>query len=261
VTARVEREIAVAQVERRCVASQERRDCPAVPLGAVNAVVQPPCQAVHEHLAVEPIALIAEPGEHDLPDISHAVAIPIFQVDEIRLEADGDTAVVGDHRRGIAQAIREDAAFVEAAVAVGVFQQPDAADALVEHQVGARLGLIPAHLDNVEAAVLVERHLNRIDDHGLVRDELEAEALPDAERVEHLVRLDGRNVGHVLRIDLEAEREVRLTGIQVSVAGVRPGGRLRRAWRGLRLSRRQRGGRYHGRDDRRSDSGSHGPGV
>ena len=231
-------------------------------LGAVNAVVQAPRQAVHEHLAVQPVALIAEPGEHDLPEIGDAVAVPILQIDEIRLEADVDAAVVGDHGRGIAQPVGEDAALVEAAVAVDILQQADPADALVEHQVGARLGLIPAHFDDVEAPVFVERHLDRIDDHGLVGDELEAEPFLDAERVEHLVGLDGRDVRHVPGIDLEAEREIRFAGIQISIAGVGPGGWRRCARRRLRLKRRQRGGRRRqGGDERHSDAGSHGPGV
>ena len=231
-------------------------------LGAVNAVVQSPGQAVHERLAVQPVALIAEAGEHDLPEVGDAVAIPILQVDEIRLETDVDAAVVGDHGRGIAQLVREDAALVEAAVAVDVFQQADAADALVEHQVGARLGLIPAHFDDVEPAVFVERHLDRIHDHGLVRDELEAESLLDAEGVERLVRLDRRDVRHVPGIDREAEREIRFARIQIPIAGVGSGGWRRCRWRRRRLNRGQRGG--HGReggDERHADSGSHGPGV
>ena len=70
-------------------------------------------------------SLVPEPGEHDLPEIGDAVAIPILQIHEIRLEADVDAAVVGNHRRGIAQPVGEDRALVEAAVAIEVLEQPD----------------------------------------------------------------------------------------------------------------------------------------
>ena len=178
-------------------------------LCAVNAIVQPPRQAVHERLAVQPIALVAEAGEHDLPEVGDAVAVPILQIDDVGLEADVDAAVVGKHRRRIAEPVREDGALVEPSVAVGVLEQADAADALVEHQVGARLGLVPAHLDDVEPAVFVERHLDRIDDQRLVGDELEPESLLDAEGLERLVGLDRRDVRNVLGIDLRpSERSV-----------------------------------------------------
>ena len=209
-------------------------------LGAVNAVVQAPRQAVHERLAVEPVALVAEAGEHDLPEVGHAVAVPILQVDEVGLETDVDAAVIGDHGRGIAQLVREDAALVEAAVAVDVLQQPDPADALVEHQVGARLGLIPAHFDDVQPAVLVERHLDRIDHHGLVRDQLEAESFLDAEGLERLVRLDRRDVRHFLGIDLEAEREIGFPRIQIPIAGVRLAAAGGGAWGGSRRGQQRR---------------------
>ena len=114
-------------------------------------------------------------------------------------------------------------ALVEAAVAVDVLEQPDPADALVEHQVGAGLGLVPAHLDDVEAAVLVEGHLDRIDHHRLVRDQLESEPFLDPEGLERLVRLDRRDVRDFLGIDLEPERQVGLTRIEIPIAGVTAG--------------------------------------
>ena len=191
-----------------------------MPLSAVDAIVQPPRQAVHERLAVEPIPLVAEAREDDLAEVGHAVAVSILQIDDVRLEPHVDAAVVRKHGRRIAEPVREDGALLEPSVAVGVLEQADAPDALVEHQVAAGFGLIPAHLDDVETAVFVERHLNRIDHQRLVGDELQPEAFLDAEGLERLVGLDGRHVRNVLRVHLQAERDVRLARVQVPIASV-----------------------------------------
>ena len=81
------------------------------------------------------------------------------------------------------------------AVAIRIDQETNAAEAF-----GAPLGVI-AHLDDKQAAILVEAHGDGIDDQGLGCDQVETETGFDLKCAQRLRQFDRRNSGQVFWIN------------------------------------------------------------
>ena len=208
--ARVETEVASAQIERRAgVGSSGFHGVAADGAGrAVDAIVEAPVQRVDERLHVEPRRAAAETGEDYLALVRLAVAIRILQPEDVGRRADEDAAAVADDRGGPRQVVGKDGGLVELAVAVRVFEQPDAPRV---RRLVAPLGVVN-HLDHEEPAVLVEGHRDRAVDERFAGDEFEAKTLLHLEGRRRVRRLDCREARHILRRHLR-----RSAGLAVSL--------------------------------------------
>ena len=182
----LEPEVAAPDRDGLVVRPRRVADVAAVaPRDAVDPAVEAPLEAVHERLDV----LGAEPGEDDLLLVGHAVAVGVPGVQDVRGHRDEDPAVVGQHARRPRQAVDEDRAPLEDAVAVAVFEPADVAGGRV---LGVR---ISAHLDHVDPAVGVVDEAHRVGHDRLRRHRLEAEPLVQAERLQGVARFEGLDPG------------------------------------------------------------------
>jgi hypothetical protein len=202
--ARIEGEVASAQLHPVCRARPRRGDFAAVGRGAaVDAIVEAPAQAVQHRLHVELVGGVGrvvdgKPGEDDLPHIGLAVAVGVFEKDHVGRGGDVDPAVGPEDAGRPRQIVGKHRALVETPVFIRVFQHADAAPMglLVTH-----LGVIH-HLDHKQASVLVEADLDGIADERFGGDELEAETGADFERLERLPGLDRREAPKLLQVHL-----------------------------------------------------------
>ena len=165
-----------------------------VGLGVVEEAVDAGQETVLEMLRIVPAQPVV--GESRLL-VAGAIAIGVAAKDQIGRNA--DQHALGQHRDRARQyqAVEEDIAPVHRAVAVLVLQHHDASDrgvlALardVRHEA--------AHLDDVEAALVVPIHRHRIDHSGLGGDQLHPETRRDAEGGKGLLRAQhrsGRDLG------------------------------------------------------------------
>ena len=136
---------------------------------AVDAVVMPPAEAVHQRLHVESVDPIADAGEDDSPLVGFLVAIGVFQKENVRRRADEHATVVTNDRRWPSKVTSIDRRAVVTAVAVLVLEQPHLTKPIVT------VLRVADHLDDEQPAVLVERHRYWVGDERLGGSQLDAE--------------------------------------------------------------------------------------
>ena len=171
-----EAEVSALHRDFRLVGLAERSDPTALLSGRPGEpVVEPPPKVAQQRLDVVP----AEAGEDDLLAVRPVVTVGVLEVQDVRRDREEDTPVPKAKARGPAELIREDEAPIEAAVAVVVLEYLDAS--LGGYAVSLVVGVVD-HLDDPESPVLVEGHVHGTADVGLRGDELDAEALREAER-------------------------------------------------------------------------------
>jgi hypothetical protein len=140
----------------------------------VDAVVEAPAEAVEHGLHVELVGAVrgviaGEPGEHHFARVGLAVAVGVFEVEQIGCGGHEDPAIPAEEAGGPGEIVGIDGAAVEAAVAVGVFEQADA----TEVGLGvAEFGVID-HFDDEQASVFVEADFDGIADEGFGGDEFD----------------------------------------------------------------------------------------
>ena len=122
-----------------------------------------------------------ESGEHDAANVGLAIAIGIFEVQQVRRVGDQDALLPAHHAGGHGELIGKDSAAVGNAVAVGVFEQLDPTQALL------RAKRIPAILDDKNPAVLVEFHGDRRNDGRFADKRLDTIGRVDLESLERLL--------------------------------------------------------------------------
>src|SRR5689334_8179669 len=116
-TVRLEPEVSTTHGHRSRTGPRQVLDLAAIAAGhAVDPAVGPPEQAVEETLNI----LGAEPREHDLLDVGHAVAGGVLGVEDVGRDGNEDTAIVGHDPRRPGQAVDEDGLRVEPAVSIVV---------------------------------------------------------------------------------------------------------------------------------------------
>ncbi len=93
-----------------------------------------------------------ESGEHDAADIGLAIAIGVFEIQQVRRISDQDALLPAHHAGGHGELICKDGRAVRDAVAVGILEQLDPAEALL------RIQRIAAIFDDEDPSVLVEIH-------------------------------------------------------------------------------------------------------
>ena len=96
----------------------------------------------------------AKPVRTTRAHVGAAVAVRVLEVEEVGRGRDEDALLPAHHARRQRQAVGEDPARLEAAVAVRVLEQLDAPGR-------PRVERIAGHLDDEEASVLVEVHRHR----------------------------------------------------------------------------------------------------
>ena len=156
----------------------------------VKTVVEAPMERVQHRLAG---FIATEAGVDDLADGCCAVA-PIFAIENVRGGADEDAAVVASNGGRRVQVIDVNRAHVVTAGAGGVFEQTDAAMALVAL---VCVVVVLRVLDDEHPAVLVEVDGDRRLDQRLGGDQLNAKARPELEALERLGRRLWRNPRHL----------------------------------------------------------------
>src|SRR5207248_280193 len=112
----------------------------------------------------------------------------------VRRGSDEDAAMVAEDCGWPGQVVREDGAFVENSIAIGIFEYSDASQM---RDLLAAFGVID-HFHDEHASALVEGEGNRADDVWLASDQLDVEAFLDLERFEGLFRLDRGNARQVI---------------------------------------------------------------
>ena len=187
--ARVEEEALAAHRDRPRVLALGVADfAAAVASRQVDAVVEQPTERVEQGLAAD---VTAEASEDDPADVRLAVAVRVPGVQDVRDSADENAAVVATDSRGRVQVREEDGALVEAAVAVGVFQQAHAAAA---EGLFARVLVEFGEFGDVQAAVFVEIERHRARQHWLGCNQLDAKVRVDSKRLQGLGRALRRDV-------------------------------------------------------------------
>ena len=142
----------------------------------MDAIVQPPIEAIREHQRVHAVRL-AKPGEDHIAHIRQAVRPCILQVNQVAARRDKDAATPARNCRSPRQVVGVNRARVELALALRVFQQPDAAGMRV---CPAPTGSIRPFEDK-QPALLIKRHRDRGANQRIGRGQLEAKARLDAE--------------------------------------------------------------------------------
>ena len=124
----VERKIASPQINRRRAGLLHAHDFAAAHAGsAMNTVVEEPIERVQHRLNVQPIRLIrrvvaGEPGKNDILHIGYAITVGVFAVKDVRRRPHKNSAVITKYSSRPWKVIDIHGAFVEAPIAVGVFQ-------------------------------------------------------------------------------------------------------------------------------------------
>ena len=95
----------------------------AAAIRAVNPVVQAPRQSIHAQLLVAE----AEAGEQNTPLIRAAIAVRIAEIPDVRRGRDQHAAAPRQHAIGKRQMVREHRRHFVAAIAIAIFEKPDAA--------------------------------------------------------------------------------------------------------------------------------------
>ena len=121
-----------------------------------------------------------------LTGVRFVVAVRVLEEQEIRLRRDDDPAVGEGEAARHVEVLGKDGELVRAAVAVRVFEDLDPVVARVAVEDFVR---IVHRLDHPQAAALVERHGDRLDDVGLAREQLDLEL---ARRLDELQRVRRR---------------------------------------------------------------------
>ncbi len=150
----------------------------------VHPVVEAVDRVVHRVLRVG----LREAGDHHFAMFGAPVAVAVGEEQQVGRARDEDAVLPAHHAARQDEPVGEDGAPVDAAVAVGVFEQPDASGR-------ADVERIAGHLDDEDAAVLVDVHGDGALDVGFGGDEFDAEAGLDAQHVERLFRGVGRACG------------------------------------------------------------------
>ena len=182
---RIEREIATADVNGhgvlRSIASFDiaavgaRRD--------VQPIVESPTEAVEQALDVAG----AEAGKDEfllvrILGIDAAVAVGVFEIENVRRVGDEQPAVERKEGRRPEQAVDEDGALIELAVAVEVVEHADA------RVLAVAVLAIAAHLADEEPAVLVELHRDGAIHQRLGGDLFELKTRGDGKRLHRVGR-------------------------------------------------------------------------
>ena len=92
-------------------------------VGGIDPVVHPKAEVGDAGLGVDQ----GEAGEEDFAPVGKAVSGGVFQVEDVRGCRDQQAALPGEHAGDLLQAVGENSGPVQAAVAVAVLQQTDAA--------------------------------------------------------------------------------------------------------------------------------------
>ena len=152
-------------------------------VGGVNPVVRPVARPVDAKLRIRR----RETGQDNLANIGPAVSIRVFEVQDVRRgRHQNPVAPAHDAVREI-EPVREDSTCFVVAVSVPVIQQLDLAER-------PHVERVIAHLDDVDACLLVERDGHRIDDFGFRGNEFDAEPLGELEGLQCLFGRKGRAV-------------------------------------------------------------------
>ena len=142
------------------------------PDGAVVGDVDPVVEAVEGFVGVVLRVGEGEASEHYLAHVGAVVAIGVFEVEHVRWVGDDDAVFPAHDAGGQRQAVSEERCLVRLSVAVGVFEQLDAARAaLVER--------IPRHLNDEDPPVFIDVHRHRIHHQRLGNDAFDPEAVFD----------------------------------------------------------------------------------
>ncbi len=147
----------------------------------VDPIVEPVHRRVHGVLRVRE----REAGKHHALHVGAAVAVRVFQVEDVRCGGDEDAFLEAHDAVREHEPLGKDRALVRLAVAVRVFEESNASRRL-------RVEGVARHLHHEDAAPLVELHGHGRLDVGLGNEGLDAEPVFDPERLERLARSEGR---------------------------------------------------------------------
>ena len=145
-------------------------------VGQVDPVVQTVNRAVNRVLRIGK----GETREYHSPDLGRAVAVRIFEVENVRRIGDQHALFPSHHASGHGQLVGEDGSPVGPAVPVRIFEQDDAADLAFDVQRITRV------LNNVDPSVFVELHRDRTADVRLGDIRFDAKTGLDFERLQSL---------------------------------------------------------------------------
>ena len=188
ITARVEQEVLAA--DRDCLHPGLVRAENFTPVQAgrdVKPVVEAPPKRVEHPLTSD---VFAEAGQGDPAHVGLAVAVCIFEVEQVGRGADIDTSVPAGDGAGHRHVAGEDGALVENKVAIGVFKEADAA-----LTAGLRDGglVVLGKLGDVHPAVFVEVDRDGAAQQRLGGGQFDMEAGADCKRLECLGRIFQRD--------------------------------------------------------------------
>ena len=152
-----------------------------------------------------------ETGVEHLPDVGLAVAIGVFHEENVGSAGDNQTALPGHQAADFEHLVGEDDAAVDFAVAVRIFEQPDAGARGL-----ARRGIvrIVEHLGDVDPAVFVEGHFNGIEHLRLGGEQLDMEVLAEVEALQGVLRRESRGSGLFLRTGQKGQQRHQQDGFQ-----------------------------------------------
>ena len=154
-------------------------------IGGVDPVVDAQPQVGDAAFRVE----FSEAGIEHLPDVGFAVAVGVFHEKNIG-SAGNDQASFPRHQAADLQhLIGEDDAAVDLAVAVGVFEQPDARARRLARR---RIFRVVEHLGHVDSPVFVERHFDGVHHLRLGGEQLDVEVLAKMEAFQSILRRERR---------------------------------------------------------------------
>ena len=125
----------------------------------------------------------AEPGVEHVPNIGFAVAVGVFEEEDVGRGGGDHAALPRRHSFDLQEVLSEHGSAVNLAVAVSVFEVRDTA---LRGLAGRRIVGVVGQLGDVESAILIERNLDGIEHIGLCREWLDAEAVDDFEGLESL---------------------------------------------------------------------------
>lgn len=162
--------------------------------GAVNAVVESPAERVEHSLYIDALDAFGKASEDSFTNISLAIAVSVFEIEDVGSCTDKDAAVVTEYGCGPGKVISEDSALLIDAIAVCVFQHADAAEM---GSFIAALGVID-HFDDEEASVFIEGEGDRAGDVWFASSDFQMEAFFDLECFKSVFGFDGRESGKIV---------------------------------------------------------------
>src|SRR5258705_7258921 len=129
----------------------EASDRAAVRAGsAVDTIVESPGETVGKRLNIEALDALSKSSKDDAPFVGLAIAVRIFEIQDIGTGGDEHTTAIADDSSWPGQVFSENRAFLEVAIVVRIFEQANPAEPLV-----AAFGII-AHLDDIHPAIFIE---------------------------------------------------------------------------------------------------------